>query len=298
MQRNDGDAGARAGSVEPSANLGKILAQARAARGLSLDELAVELRLEARVLRALEECRFAELGPPVFAKGYLKQYGNRLGLAYPDLLAEYYRIVEPQEVTLAPPRKIKLRDERQITVWIVAALAIALLGVFLMVWWLDEPEIRAPSLPAGAEPGGADVDIAVPLEPEDREPPASEAEAPPADPSPSAEEAPAAATAEAPAEEQFSAPPFAAEPTGPLVTLDIEFREDSWLEVTDAVGTRLFYGLGEAGARSIVTGEAPLDVFLGNAGGVTLIVEGSPFDVPRRARQGNLARFSISGLAD
>jgi cytoskeleton protein RodZ len=297
-------------------SLGKTFAQARAARGLTIEEIATELRIEPRLLHALEECRFEDLGPPVFAKGYLKQYGNRLGLKYDDLLAEYYRLVEPKEVVLEPSRTIKLRDERQITVWIIAALALALLAVFLMVWWLDEPPGRAPA-PAvpddgeptassvAATPQAADADAVsavagVEDEPEPAAPPASEPETPaeesvgasldPVGPEGTNAAIPVPAAAEPAASEPA--------PTGPALTIEFSFQEDCWLEATDAGGARLFYGLGQAGALRRVSGQPPIDIFLGNASGVSLTVDGAPYVVPIRDRQRNLARFVVDRPTD
>jgi cytoskeleton protein RodZ len=296
--------------------LGKTLAAARTAHGLTIEEIATELRMEPRLLHALEQGRFEDLGPPVFAKGYLKQYGNRLGLKYPDLLAEYYRLVEPKEVTLAPSRTIKLRDERQITVWIIAALALALLAVFLMVWLLAEPpgaRRPAPVLPA-SEPATSvvgDTDDAplpdAPIEEPEPAPQRSENQ-------PAAATEPGALETEAEDEEaalddaadptDAAAPPAAppepaaAAPTGSGVTLEFAFLEDCWLEVTDARGARLFYGLGQAGAVRRMTGEPPIDISLGNASGVTLTVDGAPYAVPATGRRGNLARFVVAGPAD
>jgi cytoskeleton protein RodZ len=127
-------------------DVGQMLRTARESQGLAIEEIATELRMEPRLLQALEDCRFDDLGAPVFAKGYLKQYGTRLGLDYRDLLADYYRIVGSTEVQIAPSRAIKLRDERQITVWVIAALALALLAVFLFVWWLDDPVLEIESV--------------------------------------------------------------------------------------------------------------------------------------------------------
>ena len=295
--------------------LGQTLAAARAARGLTIEEIATELRVEPRLLHALEQCRFDDLGPPVFAKGYLKQYGNRLGLKYDDLLAEYYRLVEPKEVVLAPSRTIKLRDERQITVWIIAALALALLAVFLLVWWLDEPPpARAPApavpdsgatAPAPVGDGGesltaddaADESAAV-AQGGEGEPIAASANESSGE---GAEAAPAPGGADASAAAAPALPSPAAvepEPAGPTLTIEFSFLEDCWLEATDASGARLFYGLGQAGALRRVTGQPPIDVFLGNANGVSLTVEGEPFVVPIRDRQRNLARFLVDAPSD
>ena len=316
MRPND-EAEKRATRADAGTELGKTFADARAARGVTVEEIATELRIEPRLLHALEQCRFEELGPPVFAKGYLKQYGNRLGLNYPDLLAEYYRLVEPKELTLAPSRTIKLRDERQITVWIIAALALALLAVFLMVWLFAEPPgVRTPT------PAVSDV------EPEAAPPAAVESSAPAASPnetytvpapaagseeSPAAESEPAAdesgtdeadissadaAAAEAPALATDAPVRAGAALTGPTLTIEFAFIEDCWIEATDARGARLFYGTGRAGALRRVTGQPPIDVILGNADGVALTVDGEPYAVPSRSRQGNLARFAITGPTD
>ena len=82
------------------------------------------------------------------------------------------------------------------------------------------------------------------------------------------------------------------------VAIEFAFIEDCWLEATDARGARLFYGLGQAGALRRVTGEPPIDVILGNADGVALTVDGEPYVVPNRNRQGNLARLAITGSSD
>jgi cytoskeleton protein RodZ len=118
--------------------LGQTLKQARTAQGLSLEQLATELRIEERQLLALEQDQLERIGVPVFIKGYIRQYGQRLGLDTRDLLLRYYEQVGgTMEIEVQPSRTIKLRDERQITVWIVAGIVLAVLAVFLAVWWLN-----------------------------------------------------------------------------------------------------------------------------------------------------------------
>jgi cytoskeleton protein RodZ len=314
MQPNE-EAEGRAQGAEAGAALGRTLVQARIARGLTVEEIATELRIEPRLLDALEQCRFEELGPAVFAKGYLKQYGARLGLKYSDLLAEYYRLVEPQEVALAPSRTIKLRDERQITVWIIAALAIALLAVFLMVWWLGDspggptPAATGPEIggevpaPVASDAGAARVEAPAAVE----DGAVAVAEEPESPATPAANEPDAGSSAAGLVSPTAAAPALSADapvaggvtaPAGPRTSIEVAFLEDCWLEVSDVHGTSLFYGLGQAGARTAVSGEPPIDVFLGNANGVAITVDGRPYDVPSRNRQGNLARFVITGPTD
>jgi cytoskeleton protein RodZ len=74
-------------AANASSGPGGRLRQAREAQGLQLEEVANELRVSAGALAALEDNRFEALGAAVFAKGYLKQYGARLGLDSRELLA-------------------------------------------------------------------------------------------------------------------------------------------------------------------------------------------------------------------
>lgn len=281
-------------STEPT--LGEMLRAGRAAQELSLEEVAAELRIEARMLRALEDHRFDVLGAPVFAKGYLKQYAHRLRLSYDDLLVQYYRIADPRDVTIAPSRVIKLRDERQITIWVVAGVMIALLAVLLFLWWTSQPTTTFP--PVGTSPVDELDDDVLDLEPLPPLPnPSDEAGvgadpvAPPqtVDELPPAEREVALPTPQAVAEVALDALPT----DGPAMRVVLDFREDSWAEVVDNEGRRLFYGLGRAGARSGLVGVPPIQVLLGNAGGVGIEVDGQPFTVPGAARQGNLARFTL-----
>jgi cytoskeleton protein RodZ len=80
---------------------------------------------------------------------------------------------------------------------------------------------------------------------------------------------------------------------GVTIPLELAFDGESWAEITDARGERLLFGLNAAGRNVTVRGEPPFAIVLGNADSVRLTVDGEPYAVPRRGRQGNLARFSV-----
>jgi len=69
--------------------LGERLRRAREEKGLSLKEAAARLALKAKVLEALEACRFEELPEPALTRGYLRRYALLLGLDPEPLLALY-----------------------------------------------------------------------------------------------------------------------------------------------------------------------------------------------------------------
>ncbi len=75
--------------------------------------------------------------------------------------------------------------------------------------------------------------------------------------------------------------------------LSLIFSEDSWAEITDATGRRILYGLQRAGTRRELSSEPPIGVFLGNAPGVEVLVDGSEYSISSGVRRGNIARFEI-----
>lgn len=295
----DADSGEEASS-HPAPSLGTRLKIAREAKALALEKIADELRIDAHVLRALEEDRIEDIGvAPVFIKGYLQQYGRRLDLNYGELRAAYLAQIGREDVELLPSRVIRLRDERQITIWIIAALVLLLLGVFLFVWWLgyDEPgfgaaapaarprvETVAPVLappPAPAVREGAEADVG-----EDAAPNVEPVVSPPA-----AQTVPLTVRS---ANTAATAAPI--EDGAALITLT--FREQSWAEITAGDGRQLFYDLGSAGSATTVAAPLPVSVLLGNAEGVDIAVDGVPFAIPRQGRRGNIANFVITPASE
>jgi len=74
--------------------------------------------------------------------------------------------------------------------------------------------------------------------------------------------------------------------------LVISVKEDSWIHITDSAGSQLFRDLARAGKKIDVSGELPFDVHLGNAPGLTLELNGSPFAITDY-RDDNSARLVL-----
>ncbi len=62
--------------------------------------------------------------------------------------------------------------------------------------------------------------------------------------------------------------------------LKLDLTNDSWVEVYDSRGERLFYDVASAGSVQSVSGRGPLRVVLGNAAGVTVEVDGQSRQIP------------------
>jgi cytoskeleton protein RodZ len=98
-------------------------------------------------------------------------------------------------------------------------------------------------------------------------------------------------TAAAPAEAQ--APTQAEAPAANNRRLELTFNEQSWTEIYDADGQRIFVGLQSPGTEATVEGTPPFRLTVGNASGVELRYRGEPVDLRARAGGNNVARFTL-----
>jgi cytoskeleton protein RodZ len=89
-----------------------------------------------------------------------------------------------------------------------------------------------------------------------------------------------------------AAPPPAARAKDGELTL--KFSSDSWAEVYDAAGQRLFYDVGAAASAHTMRGQAPLRVILGNASGVAVEFNGRPALIPAGVQADGSTRFVIN----
>jgi cytoskeleton protein RodZ len=103
----------------------------------------------------------------------------------------------------------------------------------------------------------------------------------------------AAGTAAAPvAVANVAAPPPS--PRSKDGELTLKFSSDSWAEVYDASGQRLFYDVGAASSAHTMKGQAPLRVILGNASGVAVEFNGRRALIPAGVLPDGSTRFTIN----
>ncbi|MCA1851528.1 MAG: DUF4115 domain-containing protein, partial [Beggiatoa sp.] len=74
--------------------------------------------------------------------------------------------------------------------------------------------------------------------------------------------------------------------------LVLELDRESWTEVQDSRGAKLYYALAAAGQIINVAGEPPFRVVLGNAPDVEVFYNGKPFDFTPWSH-GRVARFTV-----
>jgi cytoskeleton protein RodZ len=270
-------------SGQPS--VGQILRDAREAQGITLEDAAVRLRLMQRQVEAMETDDFESLDPPVFARGFVRNYARLLGLAPEALLARMPGApAEPAEVSHAALPQPHSWLSSPWLILLLLGLLVAVAVPVALYWWLnsageDDPGKQAP--PA-AQTRSAPAAVPAPVtEPAEAAPPAVQG-------APVPSPAPAAGTTE-PAEADAPAAPETPAVSG---VLHLEFGDESWVEIKDASGRMLHRQLNPAGTKADIPGQPPFDVVIGNAAQARVTYNGRPIDL-KPFIEATVARFTL-----
>jgi len=259
-------------------SFGRALAAAREARGLSQSDIAAQLRLSVRQVRAIEAEDLAALPEGPFIRGYVRNYARLVDLPPEPLLFLLGRRLKPTDplpvgggnAAAASPIQRPPREPFSGRIVIGGALA-ALLAFAAFGWWTMNADERA------RVHGEAQVV------------PAANVEQPPA-PSPAAPEplvaAPVAETP-APALEREAAPASADS------SLRLRFRDRSWVEIRQADGTVLMSKNNAPGTEQTIEGVPPYTVVIGNASTVDLEFRGEPVDLAAAVSRDDVARLRL-----
>jgi cytoskeleton protein RodZ len=283
---------------------GELLRAARERAGWTTERLAAELCLPLDRMRALERDDHASFGGAVYVRGYLRRTALLLDVSPQEIIAAYeagFTGAKPAEVVPGlPPGKPPRRGPPG---WIgPLAGAVAVAGVIASTWWVLGPHDAGVTAPeAGVPKRPATLEFTTPEEPRvariEQLPVEAAPEVTVQSPDPAEGTLASAVVADEHPTELSIVEAQASVPLPPgTVELRFEFREDCWLEVTDAEDRSLAYRLHRAGDVVRLRGTAPVSVFLGNAEGVRLTVDGT--EVPlRTARRDGTARLTVGGGA-
>jgi cytoskeleton protein RodZ len=155
------------GNKETALGLGERLRSARKARALTLEQAAFSIRLEASVLRALEDERYAVLGAAVFVRGHLKAYARLLGLSEEAILAAY-RASDPNAD--APPTVTRELEKPLTTppgpIAIGLAVVFAIVALLVLYAISSGPDPVPKTAPTLERSPTVEIVPALPAEPE------------------------------------------------------------------------------------------------------------------------------------
>jgi len=258
------------------AGVGEELASARAAQGLSIAEIAQQLKFAARQIEAMEQGRFEDLPSGTFARGMVRSYARLLKLDAEHLvgrMAARVTVPDNAEAVASIRRPIPITDDSRRVNLIYAALSVAILGVSAAVvieWQRERSDAaRLSFVPAARE-------SQVPAEPQ------RYAAATPVEVNPSK-------LASLPGVEAAASPAPAAQEKRRIV---LKFERSSWVEIRGRDGKALISQLNPAGSEQTVEGRPPFTLIIGNAQYVQLSYEDREIDLAPHVKV-EVARFML-----
>lgn len=276
-------------AAAPAPRPGRMLAEARAAKGMTLAEVAAQLKLSPSQVAALEADDYGSLPGPVFVRGFIRNYARLLDQD-PEQLSGSLNLPQgsaPAAAAIPVSRDIPFPARKSAT-WLPYAAILVLAAILVSVYevfYAAPPEVVVLAPQPAAEPV---TDAAAPLA-------ASSPEVLPAASAVIAETVATAGTQEMPVAEP--APPNedagaqAPVPSG-MAEVHFVFEAASWVEVRDRSERVLLSQLNAAGTQQRVAGRPPLSVVVGNARDVRMTFNGKPFDLAPHTRV-EVARFVL-----
>ncbi len=278
------------GAAEPSLSqselttVGRRLAAARESLGLSVADVARQIKLSVHQVEALEADDYARLPKsPVIVKGFLRNYARLVRLDPDQLLGGVHEL---PGAAAEPKGRRRQREvvsfDRPSRPWLKMLLGgVAFVAVMLGIYEysVDPDFFRAP----GAT---SKVERQAPVSP-------TPTTVVPAEPTATTPEAAVTATAPASAEATAAASAALGSPSAAAAgSVRFRFERDAWIEVKDRDGTRIMNQLGKAGTEKTVQGTPPLSLVVGAASGVKVDWNDKPMDIVPFTKV-DVARFTL-----
>jgi cytoskeleton protein RodZ len=276
--------------------IGARLRAGRERAGLSVAAAAEKLHLDNKVIESLEADRFADLGASVYVRGHLRRYADFVGEAGAEMVASYTaREARPPSPDLTQIPHAERRSDPRRLVTPVVGLSCALVLIAAIWWVLAGSNAGGDSSSGPTAPVGPTAVVQSATAPEAMPTPVEATANPatvPAGGSPGARNQ-AVVPADAAQQRREAGPETSPAPVR-TTRLRLVLANESWVEIYDARGERLFYDVATAGSVQSVEGRAPLRVVLGNSGGVAVEVDGRSREIPANAADGEGARFVVN----
>jgi cytoskeleton protein RodZ len=305
--------------------VGESLRRERLKRNLELEEISHDLKISTRFLQAIENDQYDKLPGGVFAKSFVRQYARLLGLNEEDLADQVQQILGPApeipqlpekaRAATVPPIQVPRVDEWE-TVgdkrfrwsgWLSAAVFVAVMLVCSAVFaWIQRPK---PAVTAQAGPptqsAAQNPTQSAAQNPTQAAPPSAPAAAQPV-PTPaviappvSSPAQPAGAPAQALEQKPVETKPVqaAVTPPNPAATVHVEVTADEavWV-LARADGKYLFSATMDPHTTRNVEGVKEVTLRLGNAGGVTISLNGKPIGPAGPKGQVRTIQFTSGGF--
>jgi cytoskeleton protein RodZ len=282
---------------------GAMLREARKALLLSQEHIASKLKFKVGIVQNIENDTFDPLIPVTFNRGYLVNYAKLVGVEVEDVLASYDALdaatIQRTEM-LSFSRETAKQAEHSLVMWLSYFIVAVLIGLTIL-WWQQEsrqqendsssviPSITLvkknndrvavgsvqstslnedKTLTDNNDKTNVDISVAPLVLALD------------------AEQSIGNASTDAVVND-------ASPPAVPMISTAVfTFYSDCWVNIFDATGDRLAWGVKKSGYVMTIQGKAPLSITVGKPDLTSIIFNGQPVDMSA-FNVGNIAKFNL-----
>lgn len=266
----------------PKLTLGQWLMQARQAKNLSVQEVALRTNRSAMQISELEADNLSSFGAPVLLRGMVRQYTKVVGADEAQalgLIPEQFKVTRQlnelgfKDSQVTTPKAVRMGKPWISQIWIVLLTTLVLA---LLAYWVFGARMFKDKDAAQKMSTANQIQIA--------NPPAPAVTAPAVAPTPETTATPTATVS--PAAEQTTASAVAD------VALGLKFKGAVWIEIKDAKGTVLVSGTQAANSEQNIKGELPLSVIIGDVTNVDMTWKGQLYDLKSATKgRGTVAKI-------
>lgn len=286
---------------------GELLKQAREKSRQSIEQIANKLHLKAAVIEDIEGDCLDESISVTFSKGYLKLYAKHVGADEVAILAAYDQLnrqsKEPAKLQSFSRRVARQANDDRLM--LVTYLIVGLVAAMVVVWWFqqtgdNEPstvvessivEQSSPAIAPQTSESAPSVQILSEQTPElasqsnddvleeATEQPQIDAQSPKSD-------------LLEPTSTELSQDPQVLQDDPEATELVFTFSADCWINLVDASGEAIAYGIKDSGRVMTVQGIAPFVVTLGAPEAVQISYNGEAVNMTRFPA-GKTAKFNL-----
>jgi cytoskeleton protein RodZ len=298
---------------------GKLLAAAREKSGLTMQQVADKLNFRLVLVEKIEKDQFDRTLPATFNRGYLKNYAKLVHIPEQEILDSYDRICVAQQqdtglqsvVMQSFSKETEKQAENNRLMWVSYLILAVLVGSTLM-WWLQVDNTNATKKNQNATEevvaSTANKDIQadsvntgnVTIVDTNTAGIVDENESELIDEGSTFSEEgitegdfqiadTAGNNAETAIVDTFN--PITENLAGP-VDVSFTFLGDCWVNIYDATGERIAWGIKKAEYEMSISGQPPFSITLGKPELVSIVYDGVAVDMSNFSR-GNIAKFTL-----
>ena len=297
-------------NTEASETVGEILRNKREEIGLSLDEITEKLNLDSNLIELLENNDFEKFKVETYLKGYLRAYAKLLGIDGDRIIKLYKESNPEKEPEILPdvkPKNQKNSSDRSVKLFsYIIGLSIVL---SMLIWYQKNITIKPDAnnnnignieLNKNNKINGVDTSYKIITHSDywqwpidnipDRYRDSEKNDNSKSVKNEKIKDNIKENVIQEEVLETEESPIYETQQSADTVVLNL--RGDSWIEIYDREGNRLFLDLARSGKDYIINGNSPFDILLGAANEVSVEFNGSLVNIEPYIRYG-IARFTL-----